>query len=179
MQMELEDALWVGRTLPASQVDTQSFQEEHMTCYPMHSNYGSRLDRIYVPKEKTSWVHRVTTKAPSVFSDHKQVTLILKDPKGIRTKKNPKLYACNVDAFLETQPILSHLLLETTWSDKKAEEVPRSWDELKRTISQHLRDLRRIRGATKKAKKRSLLAQTGADHQGHTRSGQATTRNSS
>ena len=157
----MEDALWIGRALPASQSETQEFQAEHLTCYPMHSNYGSRIDRIYIPKMRASWVHKITTKAPSVYSDHKQVTMVLKDPAEIQTKRNPKLYACNAEAFLETQPLLSHLLKEIQWKDKKGVEVPKSWDDLKRDIRYHLLELRRIRGATRKAKKAAFLHRLG------------------
>ena len=161
MHIETEDALWVGRTLPISKVDIQEFQVDNMTCYPMHSPYGSRLDRIYIPKEKASWVYKVTTKAPSVYSDHKQVTLVLKPPTATRTKRQKKLYDCTTEDFLAMYPILSHLLTELEWPEGNGAEVPKRWDDIKKDIRHRLQDLQRIRVATRKEKKEAFLQRLG------------------
>ena len=162
-QIDSEDALWVGRTSPRSQADKTAFQTEHLTCYPMHSKYGSRLDRIYIPTGKSAWVQYVTTKAPSVYSDHKQVTVVLKPPNATRTKKHKKLYNNTTEDFLAAQPILSHYLQETEWHETTGPEMAQRWDELKLEISKILQDLQRIKGATRAAKKAAFLHRLGKE----------------
>ena len=164
--IDMEDALWVGRKLPTSLADKQEFQEEHMTCFPMHSKYGSRIDRIYVPTEKTAWVHNFATKAPSVHSDHKQIKLVMKDPLSTPTKRHAKLYECNTEDFLAAQPLLTHLLNEIEWQEMEGEKITKSWDDLKREISHRLKDLQKIKGAVRKAKKEAFLnsLRKGAKH---------------
>ena len=165
LQIDTEDALWVGRALPISQVETKAFQAEHMTCYPMHSKYGSRIDRIYIPKDKTAWVHSVTTKAPSGYSDHKQVTLVLKPPTATKTQRHKKLYANNTEDLLAAHPLLSHLLQETDWKGQAGAALPQLWDELKLEICHRLHDLRRIKSATRAAKKAAFLHRLGTEAQ--------------
>ena len=164
--IEAEDAIWVGRTSPKQLADLQEFQEEHMTCYPMHSKYGSRIDRIYIPTGKTSWVHNFSTKAPSVYSDHKQIMLVLKDPTATPTKRQIKLYACNTEDFLAAQPLLSHLLQEIEWKDIEGATLTQRWDDLKKEISHRLKDLQRIKGAVRTSKKKAFLKslRKGAKH---------------
>jgi hypothetical protein len=145
--IEAEDALWVGRNLPVSQADKHDFQEEHMTCYPMHSKYGSRIDRIYIPKGKSSWVHQFTTKAPSVESDHKQISIVLTNPTAIQTKRHTRLYANNTEDFMAAQPLLSNLLKEIDWQDMTGATITKRWDDLKVEIRHRLQDLQRIKKA--------------------------------
>lgn len=159
--IENEDAIWVGRNVPRSPVDTQDFQTEHMTCYPMHSRFGSRIDRIYVPSDKTSWVRKLTTRAPCVSSDHKQITLVLQPPTAVPSKRNVKLYAGNTEDFMAAQPLLSHLFKELAWQDMKGATVTKNWEKLKWEIRSRLKDLKRIQGTTRKLKKAAFLHRLG------------------
>jgi hypothetical protein len=123
----------------------------------MHSNFGSRIDRIYIPSGKTSWVQKFTTKAPCAYSDHKQIMIVLQPPTAIQKKRNQKLYVGSTEDFLAAQPLLSHLFKETEWHDMEGPTLTKRWDELKLEISRRLMDLKRIKGAIRKSKTADFL----------------------
>jgi hypothetical protein len=93
------------------------------------------------------------------------VTLVLRPPQATKTKRHNKLYANTTEAFLEAQPLLSHLLKEFEWKDKEGISWTKCWEALKTEIKHRLQDLRRIRQATRKNKKATFLNKLWKDAQ--------------
>ena len=86
---DLIDSMFLIQEVPTSPQELEEFREKQMNCFKANST--SRIDRIYISRSRSEWVARQLVSVPIEDTDHKRVSITIRDPKKIKKQARRKI----------------------------------------------------------------------------------------